>query len=151
MAILHWGRRWNPFEDLARVRREMDKIFGAFEPQTGNRASLFGGRDFPLVNMYETPDDYLVTAEVPGIKVEDVEISVTGDTLTVKGKRSPEVDREKVNCHRQERDFGSFGRTIALPAPVATDKVEATYVNGVLQIKLPKAEETKPRVITVNP
>ncbi len=145
MAILRWGRRWDPFEELAKMQRHMDRLLGT---QTG-RGLFAAQRDFPLVNLYETPDDYVVTAEVPGVKAEDIDITVVGDSLTIKGKREADVDREKVNCHRQERDFGSFARTLALPAAIAGDKVDATYVNGVLQVKLPKAEEAKPRVIKV--
>jgi len=127
------------------MQRHMDRLLGT---QTGR--GLFGAqRDFPPVNLHETPDDYVVTAEVPGVKAEDIDITVVGDSLTIKGKREADVDRDKVSCHRQERDFGSFARTLALPAAIAGDKVEATYVNGVLQVKLPKAEEAKPRVIKV--
>ena len=150
MAILRWGRRWDPLEDLEKMRREMERLFrGATE--AGSRAGnvLFGDRTFPLVNVYETSDDYVATAEIPGVELKDLEISVTGDALTVKGKRTPDVDYGKVNCHRRERDSGSFARTVTLPRAVATDKVEAQYVSGVLQVKLPKAEEAKPRVVAV--
>ena len=146
MAILRWGRRWDPFEELAKMQRHMDRLLGT---QAGR--GLFGAqRDFPAVNMHETPDEYVVTAEVPGVKPADIDITVVGDSLTIKGKRESDVDREKMACHRQERDFGSFARTLSLPASIANDKVDATYVNGVLQVKLPKADEAKPRVIKVS-
>ena len=87
-----------------------------------------------------------VQPEFMGFEQEGVWI---GDTLTVKGERDPETDHSKVNCHRLEREFGSFARTLTLPANTDPDAVEATYVNGVLQVKLPKAEESKPRVISV--
>lgn len=150
MAILRWGRRWSPLEELDKMRRDMERLFrNALEPGGRQAGHFFGDRTFPLMNVYETPDEYVVTAEVPGVRLADIEISVTGDSLTVKGRRSPEGDCEKANCHRLERDFGSFGRTLNLPAGISTDQVDATYVNGVLQVKLAKAEESKPRVITV--
>ena len=150
MAILRWGRRWDPFEDLEKMRRQMEHVLRT-AAQAGGRAGnmLFGERSFPLINLYETNESYIATAEVPGVKADEIEIAVTGDTLTVKGKRQAEVDREQVNCHRQERDFGSFARTVNLPGAIATDQVDATYVDGVLQVMLPKAEENKPRVIQV--
>ena len=145
MAILRWGRRWDPLEELAKMQRHMDRIFGARD-----RGLSGDPRDFPLLNLYETTDDYVVTAEIPGVAADAVDITVVGDSMTVKCKREPEAGREKTSCHRQERDFGSFARTISLPGAIAGDKVDATYVNGVLQVKLPKAEEGKPRVINVS-
>ena len=129
------------------MRRHMDRIYGLWE--SPGRGVLANGRDFPALNLYETADDYVLTAEVPGVEGKGIDITVLGDTLTVKGKREPETDFEKVDCHRRERDFGSFSRAITLPSVVDGDRVEATYVDGVLQVKLPKAEETKPKVIQV--
>ena len=148
MAILRWGRRWDPLEELENMRRHMDRMFGTAQP--GARGLFGEQREFPLLNLYETADDYVVTAEVPGVKPDDIDITVVGDSMTVKGKRETEADRDKAGCHRQERDFGSFVRTISLPGAIATDQVEATYVNGVLQVKLAKAEGAKPRVIKVS-
>ena len=150
MAILRWGRRWDPFEELEEMQRHMDRIFGTRRSGGSGAARAGDPRDFPHVNLYETADDYVLTAEVPGVKAEDIDISVVGDSMTIKGKREPEVDRDKVSCHRMERDFGSFGRTISLPAAIATEEVQASYANGVLQVKLPKAEESRPRVIKVS-
>lgn len=150
MAILRWGRRWDPLEELEKMRRHMDRMFGTAQPGARGRGLFGEQREFPLLNLYETADDYLVTAEVPGVKPDDIDITVVGDSMTLKGKRETEADRDKAGWHRQERDFGSFVRTISLPGAIATDQVEATYVNGVLQVKLAKAEGAKPRVIKVS-
>ena len=151
MAILRWGRRCDPLAELEKMRGDMERVYrGAFEPRSARSRPAHGGGEFPLVNVYETVDDYVVTAEIPGVKVEDIEITVRGDTVTVKGKRQSETDHSKVSCHRLEREFGSFARTLTLPVNVDADAVEGTYVNGVLHVKLPKSEDAKPRVITVN-
>ena len=150
MAILRWGRRWDPMAELKKMRNDMERVFrGASEARPGTSSTAYSEGAFPPMNVYETVDDHVVTAEVPGVKVEDIEISVRGDTLTVKGKREPETDHSKVNCHRLERESGSFARTLTLPGNTDPDAVEATYVNGVLQVKLPKAEDSRPRVISV--
>ena len=150
MAILRWGRRWDPLEELEKMRRQMDRVFSTAQPGARGRGLFGEQREFPLLNLYETSDDYVVTAEVPGVKPDDIDITVVGYSMTLKGKRESEADPDKVGCHRQERDFGSFARTISLPGAIAMDQVEATYVNGVLQVKLAKAEEAKPRVIKVS-
>ena len=136
----------SPFEELERMRRDMDRLFqdlteGIFrEPRAGV---------FPLVNVTEGSDNYYVRAELPGIKAEDLDISVTGNSLSIAGERRIRAEDEKANYHRREREAGKFSRVISLPAQVDTAKVEASCVDGILTVVLPKSEAAKPKQITV--
>lgn len=136
----------SPFEELERMRRDMDRLFqdlteGIFrEPRAGV---------FPLVNVTEGSDNYYVRAELPGIKAEDLDISVTGNSLSIAGERSIRAEDEKANYHRREREAGKFSRVVSLPAQVDTAKVEASCVDGILTVVLPKSEAAKPKQITV--
>ena len=129
------------------LRREMDQLFRDF---FGNGWS--SDRDesaaFPVLNIWEDGQNVFVEAEMAGVKIEQVEISVTGDQLTLRGERKSE-EKEGVACHRRERVFGAFSRVARLPAPIEAGRVEATLRNGVLTITLPKSEHAKPRRIEV--
>ncbi|HTP01042.1 MAG TPA: Hsp20/alpha crystallin family protein [Anaerolineales bacterium] len=103
----------------------------------------------PAVDMYQTDDDIVVKVAVPGIKPEDVQISITGDLLTIKGETKEETDNEEKSYHIRERRWGSFERTISLPTDVNSDKAQAEFENGVLKVTLPKSEIAKPKTITV--
>jgi HSP20 family protein len=99
--------------------------------------------------MYETEDEIVVTAALPGVSPEDVEITITGDVLQIKGETKAEIAEEKANYLRQERRYGAFSRTIALAAPLQADKADAKFKNGVLTLSIPKADEAKPKSIKV--
>jgi HSP20 family protein len=103
------------------------------------------------LDMYETADSVVVKAAVPGIKAEDVNITVSGDLLTIQGETRQEEEMKESTYHVRERQYGSFSRTISLPSMVVADKAEAEFENGILKLTLPKAEEAKPKVITVKP
>lgn len=136
----------NPFSDLDRMRREMDWLTegltrGLFrEPIAGV---------FPLMNVTEGKDNYYIRAELPGIKADELEISVTGDTLSISGERKIPTEDEEAQYHRREREAGKFSRIISLPTQVDTRGVEAHCADGILTVVLPKAEEAKPKQITV--
>ena len=106
-------------------------------------------REYPALNVWSNEDETVVTAELPGFAPEDVEISVEGSTLTLRGSREGEESKEEENYYRRERWSGKFERSLRLPATVDADKVEAEFSNGVLSIKLPKAESAKPKKIRV--
>ena len=147
MAIIRFHQPTaGPFAEMDRIRREIDRLF----TETFGR-SFF--RDysgvFPPVNLYETEDHYVLTAELPGVALSDVEITATEDSVTINGDRKPEDGGEKASYHRRERGSGYFRRIVTLPDRIDPDKVEATLKNGVLTIKLAKAEEVKPRKIEV--
>jgi HSP20 family protein len=104
---------------------------------------------FPLMNVTEDNDSYYVRAELPGMKADELDISVTGDTLSISGERKLPVEDEKAQYHRREREAGRFSRIVTLPAQVNTENVEASCIDGVFTVVMPKAEEAKPKQITV--
>jgi len=151
MAIEHWRpatgslARW---EGLGDIQSEMNRLFDHFfgrptSVQTSDRLWV------PLVDMFETKDDLYVTFELPGVSEKEVNVSITGDLLMVKGERKWNRDQKDESYHRIERVYGRFERSVTLPIPVQADKVKATYRDGVLEIRLPKAEEIKPKQIKV--
>ncbi len=142
--------RWEPFRELMSLRDAMDRLVEeSFVPTL--RTSWFGGdlSSVLAVDMYETKDDVVIKATVPGVSPDDLDISVSGDVLTIKGETKEEKKTEEVNYIRQERRFGAFRRDIQLPVAVNLDKAEATFEDGVLTLTLPKAEEVKPKKLTV--
>jgi len=134
------------FSEMERIRNEIDRIFhqGLAGPSAREATGVF-----PPVNIYEDKDRYLLTAELPGVKPEDVEITATEESVTIKGERKPEDGGEKASYHRRERESGYFRRIVSLPDRVDPNKVEATSRNGILYLSLPKAEDVKPRQIKV--
>ena len=136
----------SPFEEFDRIRREMDQFFGGLgrgvlrEPRAGV---------FPLMNITESNEDYVVRAELPGMKGDEIEISVTHDTLSISGERKIPAESEDAKYHRKEREAGKFNRIVSLPGQINTEKVKATSVDGILTVVLPKAEESKPKQITI--
>jgi len=103
----------------------------------------------PAIDMYQTDNDIVVKASIPGIKAEEVQINVTGDILTLKGEMKQEEERKDQAWHIREQRFGSFERSVVLPTDVKSDKAEAVFENGILTITLPKADEVKPRTINI--
>lgn len=133
------------FEELDRMKRHLDQIFG----QTGETGVLRGSAGvFPLVNLTETPETYILRAELPGVQAENLDIQTMGRNVTISGERRIAVDRS-AKYHRREREGGRFSRAIALPGEVDRDKVQATLKNGILQVTLPKSEAAKPRKIEI--
>lgn len=132
------------WRELDRMQREMNRLFEAYSPERFHRAP-----GYPALNVWRNDEGLIVTAEVPGVRPEDIDISVIGQTLTLSGERRPDHPSDGVRYHRQERFFGKFTRSLELPFPVNVDKVEATFEHGVLSISLPRAEEDKPKKITV--
>ena len=136
-------RRYSPlsmWDEMDRMQRRMDRMMNRrYRPAPA----------FPAMNIWTSEEGAIVSAEIPGINVDDLDISVVGETLTVSGSRPLEQLDENSRYHRQERGYGSFTRSIELPFQVESDKVEATYQNGVLKIALPRAAADMPRKITV--
>jgi HSP20 family protein len=142
MSGLNWQRRWDPFRDF---QREVGRLFETFEPISQLRAA----RAFPAVNLVDSGDDYVLTAQLPGIGPEDVDLSITGETLTLKGERKRPDGVAEESYRRQERHFGRWSRTIVLPDRIEGAKVSASFANGILTVLLPKSEAAKPRQISV--
>lgn len=143
--------RWDPRSDVLRTRmgRFFDDAFNDFLAPLAGREETRTGAWMPAVDIRETADSLLFHAELPGMKKEDVELTLENNTLTLKGERKFERDEERENYHRIERGYGTFTRTFALPANVQTDDVKASFDNGVLTIELPKVEEAKPRRVQI--
>ncbi len=134
--------------ELNRLRREIDRLFEEPFSFLAPSTSFFEGWT-PAVDIYEDNDKYVVKAELPGMKKEDIDVSLDGNTLTISGERKQEEEKKEGENYRSERFFGRFQRSITLPTAVQADKIEATYKDGVLTLTLPKAEEAKPKQIQV--
>ena len=135
------GETGDVWREMQRLQHKMDRLFtGEVLPFTGR---------YPAVNIWAGEDDMIVTSEIPGIEPGDIDISVTGDTLTISGSRTPDELKEGEAYHRRERAYGRFNRAVQLPFKVEANKVEARYEKGVLNIVLPRAEEDKPRKISI--
>ncbi len=142
--------RWEPFNEMISLRDAMNRLFedSFIRPSLWPLPFEDNGSVLP-VDVVETKDDFQIKASVPGFKPEDIDVSVTGETLTIKGELKAEEKHEEGNYIRKERRFGSFQRTLTLPTSVAPDKAKAEFENGVLTLTLPKAEQAKPRAIKV--
>jgi HSP20 family protein len=140
---------WRPLGELSSLRREMDRLLERFFGEVPS-LELPGGTWDPRLDMSETKDTLTIKAELPGLEAKDLEVSVSGDVLTIKGEKKQEKDEKDERRHLVERSYGAFARMVRLPAPVAQDKINASFKNGVLTIRLPKTEEAKQRAIPVN-
>lgn len=135
------GWSWDPFREMERVEADWSDILSGL--------GLSRAVKFPPVNIFTSENDVIVTSEIPGINLEDVDLTVTGDTLTIRGTRQTQEIREGQAWHRRERTGGEFFRTIRLPFAVESSKVDADYSKGILRITLPRAEAERPRKISV--
>ncbi len=139
---------WRPFREVSRLRREMDRLWDDYFG--GGRRGLKPLAEFaPAVDVKETAEAVVVKAEVPGMEAKDINISVTGDVLTIKGEKKAEREEKEENYHLVERSYGSFSRSLVLPAAVNLDQIEAKYDKGVLTVTCPKKEEVKPKPIEI--
>ena len=149
MALLPSKKR-DGVQPLSNIQREMNRLFDDFfnrdyfvEPFRGM------GEWRPALDVAETDKAVIVKAELPGLESKDVEVSLSGDVLTVKGEKREEKEEKTKSFHRVERSYGSFQRAVRLPAPVLGDQVEVTFKNGVLTITLPKSEEAKTKSVKI--
>ena len=141
--------RFNPTRDLWRIRDDMDKVFNQFFSRP------YEGTDFPevdwspRVDIMEKDNEFLLRAELPGLKKDDVKITMHDNILTIKGEKSGEVKEENNNFHLCERHYGRFARSFRLPNPIEAKKIDATMKEGILTIALAKSEEAKPKEIEI--
>jgi HSP20 family protein len=140
--------RWEPFRDVVSLRDAMDRMLdeGFFRVPVPFGPSAEGSM---AVDMYETDDSVIVKTAIPGVKAEDIDVSITGDTLTVKAETKEEEEVKRESYLRRERRYGSYCRSVTLPGGLHADKAEADYSDGILTLTLPKAEEVKPKSIKV--
>lgn len=141
---------WSPFRQLSTLRDEIDRLFESPLNLLTASSHQFMNGWLPSVDLYEDSDHFVLKAELPGMRKEDIDISLHGDVLTLAGERKEDERLEKAQVFRSERFLGKFQRTFTLPVPVAADKVQASYKDGILFVSLPKAEEAKPKQISVN-
>lgn len=139
--------RWDPLAELESFRNEMEKLFR----EAFGRRKLLPEPSYeaiwsPAIDMFETENEVVVKAMLPGLKKEDLELSFTDDTLTIKGESKLTEETKKKNYYRREIACGQFLRTIAIPVPIKEDQIEAEFKDGILEVRLPKSEEAKPKV-----
>jgi HSP20 family protein len=138
--------RWDPLREVSEVRSLMDRAFDDFFSRSPITYDGFGTID---INLLQTENDLIVKASIPGVKPDDINISVSGDTLTLRGEIKEDQEYKDANYQIREMRQGSLARTITLPVKVESDKAKAEFENGVLCLTLPKAEEIKPKTITI--
>lgn len=142
-----YRRRYVPslWEEMDKLQREMNQLFDSALTSRGENSD-----DFPAINVWIKPNEgQVVTAEIPGIDQDDLDLKINGDVLTISGKRDRPEQGENDSYHRQERTYGNFSRSIRLSFPVDSEQIEATYEKGILKVWLPMAETEKPRKISV--
>jgi len=140
---------WSPFRELEEMQRHFDEVFGRpFVPSVWRRLPEEMAWA-PAVEVLDKDDKFVVRAEIPGVKQEDMSVSIEGDTLTIRGEKKVEKETKEENYYRSERAYGSFYRPIALPSIVDASKITAECEDGVLEVTLPKASEAKPKKIEV--
>ena len=141
MNFINYMTDYNPWQEMEQIQREVNRIFEGV-PMRGRTV-------FPMVNIWTDTNMAVLTAELPGVTSENIHLSVMENNLTIEGKRERETLAQNSVLHRQERRFGDFKRSIRLPFAVEADKIEAKFNNGCLIVNLPRAEEDKPRKITI--
>ena len=137
--------RWNPYRSLITLPDEIDRFFSDFGLDARMSDTVWN----PSVDLSENEDGYEVKAEIPGMKKEDIRVSYRDNVLTLTGEKKQEDEKKKENYHRIERTYGRFERSFWLPEEVKADAIKAKYQNGVLSVRIPKAEEVKPKKIEV--
>ena len=137
---------WEPFGGLASLRRDMDRLFERF---LGREPSSPLGEMEPAIEVADTPEAVIVKAQVPGVSKERLQVNVTDNALTLKGEVKEDKTTEDKNYHRREFHYGAFSRTIPLPTTVQAEKATAQLKDGVLEVTIPKREETKAKAIPI--
>ena len=138
--------RWEPAREMMTLREAMDRLF---DDAFTRPLTLRDGWSAPAIDMYQTDDEIVVKAALPGIKPDEVQINITGEVLTLKGETKHEEEKKEKAWHMREQRYGSFERSVILPTDVVADKDKAEFENGILTITLPKAEEVKPKIINI--
>jgi HSP20 family protein len=138
--------RWEPARDMMTLREAMDRLF---DDAFTRPLSIRDGWSAPAIDMYQTDDEIVVKASLPGVKADEVQINITGEVLTLKGETKQVEEKKDKAWHMREQRWGAFERAVILPTDVVADKAKAEFENGILTITLPKAEEVKPKIINI--
>lgn len=140
--------RWSPLRNAFTVKSELDRLFDNFlSERVGSSDNI--SDDLPLIDVEETDHEFLVTAEVPGMQKKDIKITFENNYLNISGEKKEIRENKDHNFYQKERTYGKFSRSIAIPAGVMLDKIDAEYEQGVLTVKIPKTEEAKPKQIDI--
>ncbi|MDH4257271.1 MAG: Hsp20/alpha crystallin family protein [Candidatus Aminicenantes bacterium] len=145
MAII----RWDPFRDLVTLRERMNRLFEDAFTSRGEEKDMVASSWSPSVDIYETENEIVLTAEVPGVDEKNIEIKLEDNTLALKGERNFEKETKEENYHRIERAYGSFYRSFTLPRNIDQDNIKAESENGILRITMPKKPELKPKKVKI--
>lgn len=143
--------KWSPLKELEEMRKDMDRLFEEFFAPVARRRRWLKpeGVVVPDIEMYDRKNEIVLKAELPGVKKEDIELTITKDSITLKGEVKREEEVKEEDYYACERSYGSFARTIAIPVEVDSEKAKASFKNGVLEIVIPKKEEAKPKEIKI--
>ena len=148
MALIRWT---SPFRDMETLQREMNRLFDRMIPSDSGEIINMSGMNFvPAAEIQETPDEIKLRMEVPGMDAKDLDVRISAEAVAISGERKSEVKSDDKGMHRSEFRYGSFQRIIPLPTRIQNNKVKAEFKNGLLCLTLPKAEEEKTRVVTLN-
>ncbi len=145
MAII----RWDPFRDLVTLRERMNRLFEDAFTSRGDEKDLVASSWSPSVDIYETENEIVLTAEIPGVDEKNIEIKLEDNTLSLKGERNFEKETKEENYHRIERAYGSFYRSFTIPRNIDQDNIKAESENGILRISMPKKPELKPKKVKI--
>ncbi|RKY36546.1 MAG: Hsp20/alpha crystallin family protein [Candidatus Omnitrophota bacterium] len=147
---MKWRRRdeWDPFKDLFDLQKEINRLFETSFSRLPQR--FISEESFaPAIDLYEDENEYVVEAELPGLKQDEIKVSVEDDILTISGEKKREKEVKEGNLYRSERFYGKFERQIVLPQNTEKDNIKASYKNGVLKVVIPKKEEAKPKRVDI--
>jgi len=146
MAII----RWDPFRELVSMQDRMNRLFEDAVRTRGGEDEMTAGSWVPPVDIYETKDAMVVKAQLPEVNKEDIEIRLENGVLSIRGERKLQEDLKREQCYRMECQYGAFSRSFSLPRTVDQEKIDANYKDGVLTLRIPKREETRPRQIEIS-
>lgn len=146
--------KWSPIKELEVMRRDMERLFEEFFEPSARRRRWWPtpsetGAIVPNINVYDRKNEVVIKAELPGVEKDNIDLTITKDSITLKGESKKDEEVKEEDYYSREINYGSFVRTIALPAEVESEKAKATFKNGVLEVVLPKKEEAKPKEIKV--
>ncbi len=149
-GLTSWNREMPSFLGLQSLRNDMNRIFEDFIRSDNFVYDSFTSSDWnPAVDIIENNDCYIINAELPGMNKDDVKITLENNLLTIRGEKKSEYDKKEENYHRVECNYGSFERTFSISGSIKANDIEAQYINGVLILTLPKAEEVKPKMVDI--
>ncbi len=153
MRLVPWVPKnvcWNPLHGFDKLQSDMESVFNDYPSESNRNMGLLEGNWAPAIDVYDSHDDIMIKADLPGMNKEDIEVTIHGDTLIIKGEKKIENKVKEEDYIRTERFYGNFNRTLTLPSEIDHEKVNATYKDGVLELILSKKEEKKTKRIEVN-